>query len=385
MSRFTRLRRWPWPLGLVGMLALVALTEGWLRRHERDFTTVWAVAWAHSGRSVAREAPGAEVLCFGDSLVMHGVAPRILEQRLGRPAHNFAVFKGQGPTAYFLLKRALDAGSRPAAVLMDGELLGDDPLALTRLWPELAGYGELLDMAWTARKPGFLAATAVSKVLPSSRFRFELREGLMAAFRGEFASARWGIYPRVRNWQHNLGAHIQPPDYPPPAEVVAMLERTNFLPRSWLCHPVNSVYVERFLALAGSRGIPVFWLLPPVQPEVQSRRDRGGLAGDYERYLRDLVARHDNLVVLDGWHTGFPPQTMSDMTHLNRNGAAAFSELLGDALRDRLASTPDAPAADRWVVLPPYRAPTLTAAIEDLNQTAEGLRQSAAERAKVRK
>lgn len=362
------------------MLGLVAIIEGWLGRHDLDFTTEWVVAWARSGWAVSHEGPRADVLCFGDSLVMRGIAPRILEQRLGRTSRNFAVYKGQAPTAYFLLKRALDAGARPSAVLIDGGLLYEDPLVLTRLWTELADYGELLDLAWTARDAGFFASTVVGKTLPSARMRFEVREGVLAALRGEYASARWEILPKVWNWRRNLGADIQPPVSPTPEGVVAYLNETHYRPTSWACNPVNAAYVERFLTLAGSRGIPVFWLLPPAQPEVQSRRDGYGFSADFERYFHGLVKRHANLTVLDGRHCAYPPQALMDMTHLNRTGACAFSASVGDVLRDCLTSA--APANfGRWIALPHYQEPEFNATVEDLFQTSERLRQAFAARA----
>jgi hypothetical protein len=365
-------------MGLVGMLALVLLVEARLRRHDRDLTTVWAAAWARAGERAGPEARGAEVLCLGDSLVMHGLAPRVIEQRLGRPSRSFALFKGQGPTAYFLLRRALDAGARPRAVLIDGELLGDDPLELTRLWPELLGLPELAELAWSAGDAGFFGASAMGRLVPSVRLRFEVREALLAAFRGEYASARWGLAPKLRNWRENLGAHIQSPASVPAEEVARVLEGQNYLPGGWACHPVNALYVERLLDLAGSRGVRVFWLLPPVQPEVQARRDRGGLSADYERFVRGLAERHANLVVLDGRHAGFPPAAMSDMTHLNRLGALAFSESVAEALGTRLEG---AGPGDRWVALGPYREPPADLAVEDVDQSARALRQAGAERA----
>lgn len=385
MSRLFHLRRWPrtMPLGLVGMLALIIGVEGWLRRHDRDFTTMWAAAWARCGKDVGRQAPRCDVLCFGDSLVMHGVAPRVIAERLGRPAHNFAVFKGMAPTAYFLLRRAFDAGARPSAVLIDGELLGDDPLELTRLWPEVLDLPETLDLAWTARDADFFGAVATGTALPSARLRFEIREAVMSAIRGEFASARWGLAPKLRNWRQNLGAHIQPA-VPGESDVARTLDEAHYLPNSWGCHPVNEAYVRRFLDLAASRGVPVFWLLPPVQPEVQSRRDRGGLSAHYERFLRDLQDGHPNLVILDGRHSGFPPSTLADMTHLNRTGAAAFSESVAEILqaRERPGPSDDAP---RWVHLPPYRDPDPRLAVEDLDQSAAALKQAAADRASRRR
>ena len=146
-------RRWPW--GLFGMLAIVGLVENGLSRHEIHYSTEWSVAWERAAQAARKEAVQADVLCFGDSLVMHAVAPRILEERLGRSAYNVAVFKGQAPSSYFLLKAALDAGAKPSAVLIDGELLTDNPLEMVRLWPELATYEELFDLAWTAHRPEF--------------------------------------------------------------------------------------------------------------------------------------------------------------------------------------------------------------------------------------
>jgi hypothetical protein len=266
-------------------------------------------------------------------------------------------------------------------VLVDGELLGDDPMELTRLWPELLGLPELAELAWSARDPEFFGSAALGRLVPSVRLRFEVREALMAAMRGEYASARWGLAPKLRNWRENLGAHIQPPASVPGEEVARILETQGYLPGGWACHPVNAAYVERFLALAESRGVRAFWLLPPVQPEVQARRDRGGLSADYERYVRGLADRHANLVVLDGRHAGFPATTMADMTHLNRLGALAFSESVASALGTRL----DGAVEGRWVELPPYREASADLAVEDLDQSAEALRQAGAARRRERR
>ena len=114
------------PWGLVGMISLMTIVEGYIGRNDLDFRHPWGWDWKQTVRAIGREARGCEVLCFGDSLVKYGVVPRVLEARLGRRAYNLAVANGQAPTAYFLLRRALEAGARPAAVLIDGELLADD-------------------------------------------------------------------------------------------------------------------------------------------------------------------------------------------------------------------------------------------------------------------
>ena len=95
-----------WPAGAIGMLGLVLAVELFVARHDREFTTIWAQAWKWSGRSAsAREARESGVLCFGDSLVLHGVLPNVIAARLHRKAYNLAVFKGQAPASYFLLRQ----------------------------------------------------------------------------------------------------------------------------------------------------------------------------------------------------------------------------------------------------------------------------------------
>ena len=367
-------RRWPW--GFLGLVVMVGLVENGLGRHEIHYSTEWSAAWKRAGEAARKEAVQADLLCFGDSLVMHAVAPRILEARLGRSAYNLAVFKGQAPSSYFLLKAALDAGAKPSAVLIDGELLTDNPLEMVRLWPELATYEDLFELAWKAHRPEFFGSVAVGKLMPSVRMRYEVREFAAARLNGQDYSPRLAMAPRIRNWTENLGANIRPSASVPDETAAKLLE--GYLPSEWVCHPVNGRYVKRFLRLAESRGIPVFWLLPPLRPEVQERRDRGGLSSKYEGFVRELVATYPNLQVLDARHSNFPGESMVDMTHTNRLGAAVFSELVAEALKTRLDA--GASGGDRWVRLSEYRTPPTDVAIEDLDESLEALRAAYRER-----
>lgn len=351
-------------------MVVIGLVENGLSRHAIHYSTEWSLAWKRSAEAARKEAVQADILCFGDSLVMHGVAPRILEKRLGRPAYNVAVFKGMAPSSYFLLKDALDAGAKPSAVLVDGELLVDNPLELVRLWPELATYEELFDLACSAHDFSFFGQVALGKLMPSVLQRYEIREFAMARLEGRDYSARIALAPKIRNWTENLGANIRPPDSVPAETAEKLL--SGYLPSDWTCHPVNGKYVKRFIKLAQSRGIRVFWLLPPLRPEVQERRDRGGLTSEYEAFVRELVTLYPNLQVLDARHSHFPGESMVDMTHTNRVGASVYSDLIAEALKTRLDL--DQISGDRWIRLPEYREPPTDVAIEDLDQSLEALR-----------
>jgi hypothetical protein len=357
------------PSGLIGMAVLVLACELYAAHRGRDLTTVWASAWEASGRAAYREGGRAEVLCLGDSLVKYGVAPRVIESVTGRTAYNLAVYNGQAPASYFLLRRALDSGGRPAAVLVDGEVLDYDPRTYTRLWADMLGTAESLELAWEARDASFLGAVTLARCLPSYKARFEVRAAVLAALRGEPWSPRNALRLHRRNWERNLGAHVEPADSAASRRIAGAVAASDYLPASWACHPINRAFVHKMMRLAEARGVPVYWLLPPLHPDVQERRDRGGMHGQYVRFVRGLQDRYTNLTVVDARHAGYGPEALADLTHMNRLGAERFSSEVAAVLRDRLGGA----AGPRWVEPRPGAPPAPPSALEDLEQSRTAL------------
>src|SRR5690242_7088316 len=89
------------PVGLLGMLALLALGERYVARHDLDLTNTAPVNWRYSGRE-ARKTETGSVLCFGTSLVKYGLLPRVIEQTTGRKAFNLAVCNGGMASSYYV-------------------------------------------------------------------------------------------------------------------------------------------------------------------------------------------------------------------------------------------------------------------------------------------
>jgi hypothetical protein len=337
------------PLGLLGMLALVAAIEWTIAARRLDFTTVWADDWRSTAIAATRKAPGRDVLCFGDSLVKFGVLPRVIEARTGRKSYNLAINAGTVPASYFLLCRALGAGARPRAIVVDFFALmqPDVPRKSTRLYPDLATPGDCLDLARVAGDPDFRNAALLGQLLPSYKCRFEIRESLKAALDGRRASpwpSQAGIWAA---WKANDGAQPMPnnPNRPPAHPVLV----SDVSPIDWTCDVINATYVDRFLSLAESRKIPIFWLMPPVSPEVQSCRDLRRTDDAYDRFARSTLERHPNVTVLDARHAGYAGSAFIDPIHLNREGATALTSDLADRLINHL--DPKGPAS-RWVALP---------------------------------
>jgi hypothetical protein len=362
-------RRSPAPWGLLGMLALVAAIEQFGMRGNLDFMNNVAVSWAFTGRHVARRAPGKAILCFGDSMLKFGILPRVVGEKTGERAHSLALQSGSAPSSYFLLRRALDAGARPRAVVVDFArgILGDGPASVSRPypWSELLTLRETLDLCRTARDPELLATLAVRSVLYSYRGRFEVRDNIKAALRGRRTGQR-DIAPALwRNWNANEGGQANP-KVGPFADVV-IPDNAPIKPGTWRCDPVNAQYVRRFLELAASRGITVYWLLPPVTPGTLSHWVHSGDERLYVDFVRGEQARFPNLVVLDGRYSGYERPVFVDGVHLDRDGAAALSAGVGEVLRREMHRA----ARDRlsWVRLPAFSDRPTVLPIEDVGQS----------------
>jgi hypothetical protein len=369
------------PRGLLGMVVLVALGESAVSRHDVDVTNICPANWKFSERHARKTTPGM-ILCLGTSLVKYGVVSRVIEQETGRPAFNLALCNGHMPSSYYLLKRALESGGKPAAVIldcMDTPEPRDPPPARAetitvnfRQWPELLTCPEWIDLAWSARDPRFLAEMVISRVLPSYKARFEIRFCVRRAAEGEAASSRSAIVSMKRNWSFNRGTQVMPrrrDHSPADASTAAAVEAellADLPPGRYQVNRLCVTYTRRILSLAESNGIPVFWLLPPLSPVEQLGKDRSGITAYKNREVLKVLEGFPNVTVIDGRRSGYRADLFHDKVHLDRLGASVFSADVGDVVARVLAGRRDGPS---WVTLPRYRERPVGVALEDIHES----------------
>ena len=124
---------------------------------------------------------------------------------------------------------------------------------------------------------------------------------------------------------------------------------------------MNETYLRRFLTLAARREIPVFWVLPPYSPGLQTRNERSGEDGGHAEFVRATLRRFPGVVVIDARALGYADRVFHDACHLDRDGAAALSAAVAQVVRARLDG-PTAGAGEHWVALPSVRAGRRTGA-----------------------
>lgn len=341
------------PAGLIGALGLIVLLEAMLARMpgRPDDRSRLASSWRTAMRCASGPEACSSILTFGDSLIKLGILPRVLEARLGRSAYNLAVLGGQPPTSYLLLRRVLESGHRPGALIVDFSplLLGMDPRANLEWWAPLVVWRDRFDIAWRARDPALLASLVIQGSLPSRSHRDGFRQALglsLAASGVDEGTEPEELRALLRNWRCNRGAQVAPRSFVP---IQGSLPQPFRGPDwTWQPHPAHAYHVERFLDLAEERRIPVYWVLTPAESVWLDRNERVGTIGAYRRYVWGLLARYPGLTVLDGQREAWDRAWFRDPIHLNRDGAIRLSLAVADAI-----SHPDSISRDRgrWVEL----------------------------------
>lgn len=346
------------PLGLLGMIALVAVLEARVFRNNPEFGNEHSENWAYAGRQGVRTARGRDVLVLGDSLAKFGLLPSVLRERAGRSAYNLALFSGPTPASYFLLRRALAEGAHPSAIVIDcvAGILGAGPRSRARNypWAELLRASEAVDLAWSSRDPDLLVRLLLAGTLHSVKDRFEIRLAIRCALCGMGNHRRVVTAINHRNWRRNDGAQAQAKrefkDDPIPH---------GQRPRpTWKPDPVNEAYLARVFALAARHKIQVYWLIPPFSPGAHAHYEFRGEYALYDAFAARMMQRFPGIVVIDARYAGYPQTAFFDNAHLHWEGAASMSASVAEVL-----ARPAPEPGRRWVRLPaPQPA---TALVED--------------------
>jgi hypothetical protein len=364
------------PLGFLGAFALVACIEWSVARHGDRFAGSGPWANQVAAERASTSARDYQVLVFGDSLLKLGLASRVIEARTSLPTYNFSIAGAQAPTTFYLMKRALEVNPRPRAIVVDffSNLLAKDVRFNTENYPFLLNQSEILELARVSRDAHLFADLMIRRLVPSIRYRTGIRLAIELELRGYPETLRTELLKSSRNWSRNGGAEIAPsrPGFNQPIDKWC----SDYFER-FACTETNRHYIEKSLDLAASRGIPVFWLIPPVKPEVQAHCVRTGLDAAVTAFAADLQKKFANLIIIDGRRCGYDPAVFHDHHHLGREGAVAFTMAVSDCIMRSLAETEP---RSLWVHLPAYQSLGSPVPLEDVDESRAIVQRQVAER-----
>ncbi len=355
------------------MLALLIGIESFVGRHWIDLTDPVSLSWRFSAQAAESEVRDCQLLCLGDSLVKHGLVPGVMERASGLKAANVSAARASTVLTYCLLRRALDSGADPVALIINAKpavLLGG-PEFNARPWQEVLSIRDASVLLQLTRNAPFVARALAGRLLPSLRARLEIQSAVLAAIQGKTAPLR-SINPILwRNWTVNHGANIASAAPVYGGELSAEVKRQLYTDIFYV-DKANAQAIERILELAARRRIPLYWVLCPLSPALQALRDQTGAEALHDRFLQSIVARYPGTVtVLDARRAGYPAAFFADATHLNSHGALGLSRTVALAVAAREASHQPPPSRAGWVSLDPpaSRADERTNALEDIEES----------------
>jgi hypothetical protein len=353
------------------MLAIVGAIEWCIARQPVRFLETATLSWRLAVEAIPLEAKRCEVACLGDSLVKIGVISGLVHEGSGLSTYNFAMAQAPAPATYFALRRLIEAGGKPSALVIDFKpsLLAGGPKFSVRHWQAVLTPGEAFDLAIESKSPGMFIEIGLGRILPSYRDRNQIREAIVAFVRGQPAPTDETNRLALRHWGMNQGSHLNPPQSPFTGEVSPEIHR-KMLSDEWKPHRINVSYVDRLLTLADSKRIPVYWLIPPLTPELQERREKSGVDASFVAFVRSMQSKHPQVTVVDGRRSGYDASTFADHTHLNGRGAVALSHDLADLIKYTQVN-------NRWVNLPRFREGTSTLPLEDIEETRIAMKREA--------
>ncbi len=321
------------------MLAIVAAVESLLGSCDVAATTHLVDSWTEAhARAVSADVRESAILCLGDSQIQQGLRPL----SLGLPAYNLAVQGGQPAASEALLRRALDAGARPRAVVVGffPALLASDLKINLRQWPEILGPLGAVELGCRAHDVDLGVKTLLGVALRSYRSRAEIRSAIGTMVRGG-ENAETPLVVRDRLSRGSLRGSLELPEGRCFADEVIPTGPPSAA-KPWKPRREHERAIRRMLALAEAQGIDVYWVTTTLSPGALAVRTHLGLHAGYRDYLRGLQAEFAGLTVLDVDGMGFDASAFYDALHLKRDGAARLSAAVAAAIAD---------GSGRWVRL----------------------------------
>jgi hypothetical protein len=276
------------------------------------------------------------VQILGDSRAAAGV----MAAALPVPAANLAVGGGKPVEAYAALTRALACPHPPSRVVLSFDavhfmrpdlfweravrfgFVGARDLVLLRAIAAETADRSLFDTQGFAELPDALRDRLYVARFPSLYLASLLQGGVAARWQENRHALSDGL---ARRGQYSFGL----------ASGSSAVAVDGHLP-AFVPAPLLDRYFDRILALLAARGIPADFLPLPIN-EATGAALRPTVRAAFAAYLADYEHRYPRFHVLGPAMPVWPDRFFGDgFSHLNRDGAAAFTAAFGRCLTERL-------------------------------------------------
>lgn len=275
---------------------------------------------------VPKKSP--DLLIMGDSVAQGGIIATQLETYLppGQFVYNMATPSAGPEFPYFQLKRTIDAGTPPKAII----LAPSPHTFMSMRVPLLVGaYCTWSEIAQVTSS-GLESLETLYGVLCRFSYTLRNREQIFSFLKtGHFIEANEGTVVvkalaaknpnRVRHWTlDELDARYKQP---------------------FSVQEFNHYYLNQFLNLASAHQIPVYWVTLPEMPVVEQCRQQYDFNTGYYRFI-DELEKKQQIHFLQRDFLVWSETNFIDQTHLSPDAAEKFTRIIGEGLeKNRLSNS----------------------------------------------
>lgn len=277
-------------------------------------------------RVAQRSGQDYDILILGDCFNIHGVDPLRLEDKTGLSTYNFATHAAQTVFAdYVMLKNYLARNKPPRFIILHylpESLVYDRDLVLKESVPHLFEFigGNQPEFA---REFGW--PRTIQFMLPSLKQQAFLTRHIRE--RGLQTTER------ITNFQQFV---YDTRGYYKPGKIV-------FRPQMYIddrryrkpVSPLFDKYLRKVLDLAAENDITVIYTMLTAPPQVYAMYTRAGMTQRYYEYFNGIRKEYPNIQFFNPRELLKDNRWYLDTTHLNRAGAARFTDFLAVAVQSQ--------------------------------------------------
>jgi hypothetical protein len=330
-------------LAALGSFAILMGTAWyWTAFHRFDFLTFEYPIWLMKMQAMHECRTGA-VTILGDSRPVAGLIPA----RIGNDVMNLALPGSTAIETYYFAKELL-ACKPPESVI-----LSISPYHFSRVdtfWDRSVKFGFLGvdEIDAIRRKARELGDEEALLFGPATALDFDARvktflytRSFPSYFLPELLSG--GIFEKTREnvWTLNHEIHTRGQHYFGKADGTDTRENVPEFTQSKLL----DWYLDATLSLFDERKIPVYLAAPPSR-ELSDELKKSGFAEKVTKHLLALQARHTSLHILGEPFPTWEPKYFGDVSHLNSEGARAWSDQVRELLEKSVPESLGKPLAE---------------------------------------
>lgn len=324
----------PWALLCAGIV-VCAVEFVFYRIHER-FADLAAWQWETKNRLLAENQLQGEVVIFGDSILFHGIDPKLCDRVLHHKTNvtNLALNGQTLQHSTQLLEKYCEESRKPKLVILELWNLKVEQESWLRgpyfrFW---ATTDEFLQSKCYYWNPSLLVPFESNRIFVSYRYQKALDNWIFASIKGSY------LDNKVK--KRNQAVAVEMEDHNGfvrstfENQILSLDDVPVPTSRPWHIHESAEIWLHRFLNICERRKLSVVLLIPPAPFFIVNDQNISGFNEGLATFLSELQQKYPSVNLRLLRFTDYQLDDFCDDHHLSQKGRQRLTHDFADWLKD---------------------------------------------------